>query len=196
MASSSTKIANLAISWVAGKRITSLENDQSTEAILCRENYDSSRRAVLEEREWTFALKRVVLNPLVNTPPFGFSAQFKLPADCLKVASVQDPRDNNVNYVIEEDNILCDEAELNVRYTFDLTNTVRFSELFTEALAAHIASKIALPLSKNRTLMADMLLLYDDHLERAISTDSLQGSRERLRRSQQERSRRMFTGFD
>ena len=196
MARSSTSICNLAISWVAGNRITSLADDQSTEASLCRENYDSSRLAVLEEREWTFALKRKVLNPLATAPVFGFSAQFKLPADCLKVAEVKDPRGNDVNYVVEEDMILCNEAELNVRYTFDLDNTVKFSQLFTEALAAHVASKIALPLSKNRTLMADMITLYDDHLERAISTDSLQGSREKLKRSQQERSRRMFTGFD
>ena len=44
--------------------------------------------------------------------------------------------------------------------------------------------------------MSDMMIKYDDHLERAISTDSLQGSREKLKRSQQERSRRMFSGFD
>lgn len=196
MASSSTKICNLAISWVAGKRISSLDDDQSTEASLCRENYDASRKAVLEEREWTFALKRAVLNPLTSTPAFGFSAQFKLPADCLKVVSVQDPRRNDVQYVVEEDMILCDESEVHIRYTFDLDNTNKFSELFTQALAAHVASKIALPLSKNRTLMADMITLYDDLLQRAISTDSLQGSREKLKRSQQERSRRMFTGFD
>lgn len=196
MASSSTQICNLAISWVAGKRITSLDDDQSTEAILCRENYDPSRKAVLEEREWTFALKRIVLNPMVDTPPFGFSKQFKLPADCLKVVSCQDANLNDVEYVIEEDLILSDEAAAYIRYTFDLTNTTKFSQLFTEALAAHIASKIALPLSKNRSLMADMLAKYDDHLERAISSSSLQGSREKLKRSQQERSRRMFTGFD
>lgn len=196
MASSSTAICNLAISWVAGKRITSLADDQSTEAILCRENYDPSRRAVLEEREWTFANKRAILNPLADAPVFGYQFQHKLPADCLNLRHVQDPRGNDVPHVVEEDMILSDDQELHIRYTFDLDNTNKFSELFTEALAAHIASKIALPLSKNRTLMADMIMLYDDHLQRAISTDSLQGSREKLKRSQQERSRRMFTGFD
>jgi hypothetical protein len=196
MATSSTAVCNLAITWVAGNRITSLADDQSTEAILCRENYDPSRRAVLEEREWTFALKRTVLNPLVGTPAFGFARMFKLPADCLKVVSCQDARLNDVNYVIEDGNILSDEQSVYIRYTYDLDNTNKFSELFTDALAAHIASKIALPLSKNRSLMGDMLTLYGDMLERAISTDSLQGSREKLKRSQQERSRRMFTGFD
>lgn len=196
MASSSTKICNLAISWVAGQRITSLDDDESTEAILCRENYEASRQAVLEEREWTFATKRVVLNKLSNTPEFGYSSLFKLPADCLKVRSVLNGNLQPIEYTVEEDHILADEEFVNVRYTFDMKNTIKFSELFTQALAAHIASKIALPLSKNRTLMADMLILYDDLLERAISTDSLQGSREKLARSQQERSRRMFSGFD
>ncbi len=196
MASSSTKICNLAISWVAGKRITSLADDQSTEAILCRENYDPSRQAVLEEREWTFALKRAVLNPLALTPAFGFSAQFQLPADCLRVNSVTNPRRQKVIYKVEDGKILADEAELHIIYTYDLQNTNLFSELFTQALSAHIASKIALPLSKNRSLMVDMITMYDDFLQRAISTDSLQGSRERLNRSQQELSRRLFSEFD
>jgi len=196
MATSATEICNIAISWVAGNRLTSLDDDDSTEAILCRANYDASRKATLESREWTFAQKRARLNHLVETPSFGFRYLFALPADCLRVNSVETSRNKDIIYVVEDSQILSDESELDIKYTFNQKNTNKFSALFTEALGAHIAAKICVPLTESRTLMADLLQLFGDMIQEATAADSLQGSRERLKRSQQEKSRRLFTQFD
>ena len=202
MATSATAICNLAISWVAGNRITSLEDDESTEAILCRENYDASRRTVLNEREWTFAVRRRKLNPLEDVPEFGFNFAFQLPTDSLRVVSAEGPspaqsrRSLPIKYLVEEDKLLADIAEVHIRYIFDLTNTTKFSASFDEALAAHVASKIALPLTTNRSLMVDMITLYETNIQKAISVDSLQGSRERIETSHMEKTRRHFVDFD
>lgn len=195
-ANSPTEICNLALSWVAGNRLTSLDDDESTEAILCRANYDMSRRALLEEREWTFAIRRTQLSRLNSEPPFGYMYWYQLPSDCLNVMDVLDANGQDVQHRVEDNKILCNDAELYIRYKFDLNNTTRWTNLFTHALAAHVAFKIAIPLTENRSLMADMLQLFEAYLEKAVSTDALQGSRERLKRSQQERVRRHHVGFD
>lgn len=195
-ANSPTEICNLALAWVAANSITSLDDDASVEAIQCRANYDSSRRSCLEEREWTFAQKRRIFNPLVDKPVYDFTYMFRLPADCLKVNKVQDPLGQDVHHLVEDHHILSNKKVLHVRYTYDLDNTRLFSNLFVEALAASIASKIAMPLTHNVGLSEKLEGRYERYLQKAVSTDALQGSRERLKKSRQELSRRHHIGFD
>ena len=202
MARSSTEICNLALSWVGGNKISSLADDESKEAVLCRANYDMSRKAVLEEREWTFSVKRLVLTPLATKPLFGYSYEFLVPPDLLASISVYAPNQiNNTNppmllHVVEDNKILANIAEILVKYKGDVENTTRFSALFDQALAAHIGANIAIPLTENSSLHDKLLLIYDDKLQRATSSDSLQGSRERLEISQMEQSRRVGVGLD
>ena len=197
MAKSKTEVCNLAVSWLGGKRMTSVDDDNTKEANLCRANYDLSRQAVLEEREWTFAVKRSQLTPLVETPLFGYQYKFLLPPDLLKTLNAYDPKHANLKeapgiiHVIEENYLYADIAMVNIRYMKDLTNTNRFSGLFTQALAAHIAANIAVSLTESAKQQERMFGLYDNKLNDASTSDSLQGSRERLETSQLENSRRM-----
>lgn len=197
MAKSKAEICNLAISWLGGNHIFSIDDDQSMEARLCRANYDMSRTAVLEEREWTFAIERKRLTPLVEAPEFGYSYAFQEPSDSQKILGVYDTtytgkRLRPIPYVIEGNRIFANQSEINIRYTVDLTNTKRFSALFDQALAAHIAANIAVALTEDAGMQERMNLVYEMKLEKAISSDSLQGSNEKLEISQQEQSRRLF----
>lgn len=201
MAASSTEICNLAISWLAGSRILSLD-DNSDEAKLCKANYDTSRRAVLEEREWTFAIKRVQLPALAAAPLFGWTHSFLVPSDLLYSIGVYNPRDANNHqssqtpHVFESDTINANIETINLKYIHDLVNTKRFSPLFDQAIAAHIAMNIAIPLTENSKQYDRMASLYLHNLDSAAASNGLQGTRERLDKSQMEQSRRMFTGLD
>ena len=81
---------------------------------------------------------------------------------------------------------------LNQYLSVDTTDVSKFSALFDQTLAAHIAMNIAVSLTESKQLLEDMKYLYEDKLQKAISTDSLQGTRELLNNSQLENSRRMF----
>ena len=197
MAKSKTEVCNLAVSWLGGKRITSIDDDTSVEARLCRANYDLSRQAVLEEREWTFAVKRIQLTPLAVEPVFGYKYKFLVPSDLLRVIGVYDPLDQRVApvgipYTKEENNILADLQSINIKYMMNLENTNRFPGLFTQALASHIASNIAISLTENNSQFEKMRIMYEDNLNRATTSDSLQGSNEHTETSQLENVRRMF----
>lgn len=197
MAKSKTEICNLAVGWLGGKRMTSVDDDASLEARLCRANYDLSRQAVLEEREWTFAVKRIQLTPLAVEPVFGYKYKFLVPSDLLRVIGVYDPLDQRVApvgipYTKEENNILADLQSINIKYMMNLENTNRFPGLFTQALASHIASNIAISLTENNSQFEKMRIMYEDNLNRATTSDSLQGSNEHTETSQLENVRRMF----
>lgn len=198
MAKSKTEICNLAVSWLGGTKIMSVNDDDSFSARLCRANYDMSRKAVLEEREWTFAVTRGVLTPLLDAPSFGYNYKFLVPPDFLRIIGVYNPSHSGAinppmeQHLIEGNKILANISEINVKAVFDVTNTTMFSSLFDQALAAHVAMNIAIPLTESKQMLEDMKFLYEDKLQKAISSDSLQGSRERLETSQLENSRRMF----
>jgi len=200
MAASDVEICNLAISWLAGNRITSIDDD-SDEARLCKANYDTSRRAVLEEHEWTFAVKRVKLPALTEAPIFGYSQKFLVPSDLLYSIGVYDPNHNDLAYpkqiphAVENSNILANISSIDLKYISDVTNTVTFSPMFDQALAAHIAMNIAIPLTENSKQFDRMAALFGSNLERAASSNGMQGKREKLDRSEMEESRRMFVRF-
>ena len=198
MAASPVEICNLAISWLAGSRITSLDDD-SDEARLCKANYDSSRRAVLEEREWTFAVKRIQLPQLAETPLFGYLYKFLVPSDLLYSIGVYDPahatRKNppQTRHALENSNIVADIPAINLKYITDVTNTKLFSPLFDQTVASHIAMNICIPLTENSAHLERIARMYDYNLDRAGASDGLQGTREYLQTSEMEASRRINT---
>jgi len=201
MAASPVEICNLSLSWLGGNRILSLD-DESDEGRHCKANYDPSRRAVLEGREWTFAVERVQLPELVEPPLFGWTHKFLLPSDCLYTVGVYNPQHSNrpeppqVEHRVERRNILARIAIVNVVYILNIIDTTKFSPLFDQALAAHIAMNIAIPLTENSAHYDRMATLYLHNLDTAAASDGLQGTREHLDISIMEQSRRMFVRPD
>ena len=86
---SQVSICNLALGWIGANLITSLDDD-NREAQLCKTNFADIRDAVLEEREWTFAVRRLSLAPTVLKPVYGYGNQFLLPPDVIRVLNIPD----------------------------------------------------------------------------------------------------------
>ncbi len=88
---SQVSICNQALGWLGANLITSL-NDDNKEAQLCKVNFPELRNAVLEEREWTFAVRRIELAPTVLEPKYGYTNQFLLPPNVIRILNVPDTR--------------------------------------------------------------------------------------------------------
>ena len=91
---SEVDISNMALGWLGADRITSLD-DESVEAQLCKLNYPRSRDVVLEDVEWTFAVRRFILSPDPVVPLFNWGKKFLIPTEVLRVLTVE--RDNIVS---------------------------------------------------------------------------------------------------
>lgn len=190
---------NLALNWLSARTINLL-TENTEEARQCSANYEIALLATLEDREWTFAIKRVKLDTaLAEAPAFKWLYQFLVPSDFLQSIEVFDNpegRGPEIQHAIEDNRIMANVPTIYMKYKFKQTDPNRMSSTFIQAHAALMASFMAMPLTSNTDLQATMMNLYSDRIIRATSNDALQGSREMLDRSTQEQSRRHFTPID
>lgn len=179
---SDVSICNIAISWLGGNRITSLDDD-TTEANLCKLNYDSSRDATLEDRNWTFATRRCLPNKLADLPVFGYGAQFQLPPDFIRlvrISKLDSMRDEIEDWTKEQDRLLVNAEVIYMKYIFRCTDATKYSAGFVQALAARIAADICVPLTHDKELFANYWQLYLNKIEQAGAMDGMQGPNIRL----------------
>ena len=182
------QICNQAIGWLGGNRITSLD-DGTTEANLCKDNFEFLRDAVLETVDWSFAKKQVRLTPLTTTPAFRFDQQFLQPADVLRIitAGAKDdftdilewePGVNDSNQQV----VYANNTEvLYLLYVSRQEETTKFPPLFAQALAQRLAADLAIPLTENAGLANRYWQLYERKVIEAANSDGVQGPQQRIK---------------
>jgi len=186
MSYSTVKICNLGLGWLGAKLITSLE-DESTEAALCRNNFDLLRDTVLEARAWSFASKRNTLAATTGVMPpeqeFGYAHRFKIPSDTIRIlragASVHFL--DRLRWVREGDEILADAGKIYIKYISRVESPIKFSASFCQTLAARLAADLCIALTENAKLQDAMWKLYASKLTDAAATDGMQGRQEKIR---------------
>lgn len=169
-------ICKRALGWLGQKPIAALD-EKSRNAELCADNFDATRDAVLEAREWTFAVKRFPLEPLEAKPVSGYTTAYQLGGDVLRVlqADVKDG-DNRLAWAREGDKILTNSSgTLYVRALVREADSKKWSPSFRMALAYRLASVLAVPVTENRSLQADLWQLYERELRNAAALDGMQG---------------------
>jgi len=158
--------------------ITSLTED-TERARLCNAFYESSRDSLLRSHPWNFAITRATLAKLSSTPAYGFAYQYALPTDpyCLRVLEME-----YQDYIFKIENLatvgrvlLSDESTAKILYIGRITDTALFDSLFVDTLTAHLALKLAYPITNSVTLQAQMQKLYQAKLSEARSVDGQEG---------------------
>lgn len=166
MATSSVDLCNQALVKIGAQTILDLTQD-SKEAKLCGIVFDKVRRFVLRQHPWNCAVTRVTLSPEVTAPAFGYTAQFILPADNLRVLEIKDTDD----YRIEGRKVLCDASTLDVLYIRDVTEIPDIDELCGDAISARLAYELSYALSEMQGLKDMMFKEYKDALRKARFVD-------------------------
>lgn len=205
MAVSPVAICNIALGWLGGNLIISLD-DETVEAKLCKANYDMLRDAVLEEREWTFAVKRLEPSALTTGPLYGYDKAFKIPPSVIRILQVSRAgevidgtiidgsfksatrggtgtgRETRIEWAREGDEILADNSDrIFIRAIVRIVDTNKFSPAFDQALAARLAMDLAIPLTNSRALQKSMAGMYADKIRLAAATDGMQGRSHNVR---------------
>lgn len=202
MAASPVAIANSALLLLNEDQITSFGDPRLSARILSTQ-YDIQRQALLRAYRWSFATKRAILAPEVDTPIFGFGYKFLLPTDCLRLIGLYDTNssDGQRNYTgsdetykVEGRYILCDLNPLYITYTGDVTNTTDMDALFSEALAFQLAKTLAMPLTNDtgKYKLADARFIETVRTAKAMS--AIENTPEVLMASNWVDSR--FSGYD
>lgn len=110
--------------------------------------YEHRLGRTLRSHPWNFAMTRAALDADATAPSFGYAYRYPLPTvpPCARVWKLDpDRHGENPKFTVEGSWILTDEAApLNIIYIGRITDPALFDDDFAEALAAEIASKIAL----------------------------------------------------
>jgi len=175
--SNEVSIVNQALGFLGANTITAL-TDNSTEAKLAKTLYADLRDACLEEGDWTFATRGLILPKSSEEVVFGSGALFPLPDYVLRVIEVNE---NRRPWVLEERKIVVEGDVCQVLCIVRVTNVNLMSAMFRQGLAARMAWDMALPLTNSKTMHDTMFQLYQQKMDFAKANDGMQGTTKKIR---------------
>lgn len=173
--SSKTEICNLALSNIqVSQFIANIDSDQTNEAMVCRRWFDHAVKYTLEDFNWNFARRRKALALLSATPPSTWTYVYAYPSDCaaarrIDVDGTRTPyAEQRISFEVAMQEIdgndvkviYSDQPSAVLIYTKLITDSALFDAHYVEALAAYIASKIALPLTTKPALAREWFQMY------------------------------------
>ena len=177
-----TEIANIALAKFREGRITTIESTTDPVAVVMNDQYDHALELLLEEHRWNFAAKRVALTQLGTAPPFGWSNQYALPADCIRLKDVngEDVEASSQLFELEGSNLLTNDDTVTITYVAKITDTNLYSPSFVEALSFKLASITCGRLTGDTELAIMLDKQYNYALSKAIHNDTkANGSRDK-----------------
>jgi len=154
---SSTEICKLSLDLLQGGSVSDITASSTSIEEVCNRWYDHSRRKLLRQHPWNFAIKRAELAASTDAPLFGATKQFPVPADFLRLLQVVDEDGTTTgaeSYFFENKSIMFRWADSDVAriiYISDEEDVTKFDDLFIDLLSVEIALSIAYLVTQNNT---------------------------------------------
>jgi hypothetical protein len=165
------QMCNSALNQLGAASITSL-TDNSKNARLCNERYETIRDAVFRSHPWNSLIKRQQLAQDTATPAWGFKYQFTLPSDSLRVLAIDA---YNSDYKIEGRKILSNESTIKIVYVSTVTDPNEMDILLRETISAGLAADLAYSITANLQVTGLMTDRYTAKLSEARHADASEG---------------------
>lgn len=151
---STTQLANLALSEIGARRIDNLDSDTTTEAKSCNLHFNHCRDSLLRRHQWSFATTRAALSQLTADPIKEWSAAWQLPTDCVRlirvVSSANDAAIPTNLFTIEGRKLLTvDDDAKTIVYISNAVPIGEWDALFVEAMTYALAARIANDVTQN-----------------------------------------------
>lgn len=159
-----TEIANLALGRIgATLQIVSLDTDNSTQAKVLRQHFNTSLKTLLGKHAWGFATDYAALDLVEENPVGGYAFLYRPPSDCLMIRAIApsgvDMRDMD-QYADEQVHweesydangplVRSDVGDAVAKFTKDVSPDIKFPDHFGRALAAQLSMDIAPQLITN-----------------------------------------------
>jgi len=164
-------ICNSALNQLGAASITAL-TDNSKNARLCNERYETVRDAVFRSHPWNCLIKRQQLAQDTATPAYGFSYQFSLPSDALRLLGIDA---YNSDHKVEGRKILCNESAIKISFISQVTDPNEMDVLLRETISAGIAADLGYAITANLQVSKLMQEKYQYKLSEARHTDASEG---------------------
>jgi|TARA_R110000823_G_scaffold23531_10_gene70178 hypothetical protein len=179
---SETQIAKLALQHVGDRYDISDLTEESVEAEQVNLIFDDTRDWLLRQHPWGFAKKFATPSALVGTVPNNYDFMYTYMTDAVRIGGVVDPLDagTKIDFEVARNSsdvkvILTDAESAEFFYTARITDTAQFDPEFVMAFSYALGSKLAMPLTGDRTIMGDLDTLARNTINSAWETDSNEG---------------------
>lgn len=182
---SRTQVINDGLRHISANLIADPDEDTES-ARQAKGVYDQVVRAELESSAWFFAKTQAALPQNATPPLFKYARAYNLPSDFVRLVEMEDRwvfsvmRNIDVNpipqYEMQGRAIFTDiAAPLRVAYLRDITSdpTV-WSPLFANVVAAALAIRLAMPLTKSEGMVSLASKIYSSELARAKKSNAIQ----------------------
>ena len=164
-------ICNGALNQLGATTILSLTED-SKNARLCNARYTQVRDGIFRSHPWNCLQARTSLAKDATAPAWGFTAQFTLPADCLRLLYIID---YDSNYKVEGRKILSNTSTMKILYISRVEDPNEYDELLRETLSSGLGADIAYGVTSSNPVSEKMYTLFQEKLRDARFVDSTEG---------------------
>lgn len=175
MAITKTQILNKSLTLIGAAPITDIDDDTNNARVLSNV-YDSSLRSTLYECKWNFATKRVLLSVSTDTMDWYDTGETNIyikPADLIRIFGTND---KNATWREEGDYIISDTAGLGIRYVYYIDTVSKYPSYFIDAFVDRLCADIGYSIVNSTTLAEKYKSLYESvSLPKAMSANSQSG---------------------
>jgi hypothetical protein len=145
--------------------------------------FDNVRDMVLREHPWKFARKYATPASLAGVVPGNWSYMYTYPSDAMRVIRIVNPLGDDktpIRFEIARNAadlrvVLTNESEPTLEYTKQVTDPQQFDPQFVIAFSYRLAQYIAMPITGDRQVMADMKSMADIEINKAKASDANEG---------------------
>ena len=170
---SEVKVANLALTDLGADRIMDLAED-SENARKVNAVFDLLRDSTLRSHPWNFAVQRRKFNQTTNTPAFGYSSEFQIPGDVLRILTSENRGYDE--WVREGDKILVNDTSFKARCIVRITDATKWDEMFVTVFAARLLAELAYSITDSRPVADDKWKIYLEKFRQATGVDAQEGT--------------------
>ena len=132
-------ICNGALNQLGATTILSL-NEDSKNARLCNARFSEVRDALFRSHPWNCLQKRIEISSSTTVPAWGFSYQYDLPGDCLRLLRILE---YDSDHKVEGRSILSNSETMKILYISRVTDPNQYDELLRETLSSALGADIA-----------------------------------------------------
>lgn len=150
------------------KRVVSLDED-TTEALRCRDHFAASRLHVLAAHEWGWALRSL---PVCEGCYHNGKYAYPRPQNVARIIGLFNESDRQVDAIATDGLFLSSSPVASIRYIYDETNVERIPFAVAQAIMYELASRIALPITSNIVTERNMKQRALDSLSDARLNDA------------------------
>ena len=168
------EICNVALNFLGDLSITSIDDD-TTRARLCKAFWPVVLDYVLREHPWKCAVIRYSCALLGAAPLFGFTHQYQLPDNCLRVIAFEGEEDDYA-WQVEGRVVVTDYSPCHIIYVARVDDAAELDSMVTMAVAVKLAMFLAHAITDKANLVEGLENLYKKVLDGARAVNAQEGS--------------------